>query len=269
MTDENSILNFDDALNALTNASESFKIDVWLASKGRYVTFKEINAKQQKSLLSAAIDNSVYNSDFIKSFYEILNENILNEDYSIVDEFTIADKAFIAISLKSQISEELSVNFDDKVTEKVNLKNIIFGFNTYKTPTLEKIEVKNGDTTISISISMPTIKDELDYEEQFYKDYKKTDDIKTTKDIQHIVSEAFIGETSKYINEISIDGKSFDFKTLTFNQKIRIVEKLPSALIQKLLEVISEWKKSLDLFLTVTSGEHSKVISIDSLLFLS
>jgi len=40
-------------------------------------------------------------------------------------------------------------------------------------------------------------------------------------------------------------------------------------LIQKLLEVISEWKKTLDSFLTVTSGEHSKVISIDSLLFLS
>jgi hypothetical protein len=269
MTDENNILNFDDALNALSNASESFKIDVWLPSKQRYVTFKEIDAKQQKSLLSAAIDNSVYNSDFIKSFYNILKENVLDEDETFIDELSIADKAFIAISLRSQISEELTINFSETINEKIKIKDVISKFKSYKNPNFENLEVKNNEVSIKINIELPTIKDELDYEEQFYKDYKKVDDVKTTKDLQNIVSEAFIAETSKYIKDISINDKNFDFKALTFNQKIRIVEKLPSALIQKLLEQISLWKKDIDSVLTVKNGDITKVINIDSLLFLS
>ena len=269
MTDENSILNFDDALNALTNASESFKIDVWLASKGRYITFKEINAKQQKSLLSAAMDNSVYNSDFIKTFYSILKENILVEDKSIVDELTLTDRSFIAIALKSQISEELNVKFTDEISSKINLKDVISKFTTYKTPSLTEVELKNDSVTLIVGITLPTIKTEVDYEENFYKDYKKVDQIKSNKDVQDIISDAFISETSKYISYVNINGAKYDFNTLTFNQKIRVVEKLPSGLIQKVLEQISSWKNDIDSILTVTNGDLKKVIAIDSLLFLS
>ena len=83
------------------------------------------------------------------------------------------------------------------------------------------------------------------------------------------MAEAFIGEITKYIKSLSVNESFFDFDTLTINQKIKIVEKLPSGLIQKILEKVSDWKKISDLVITVNSGELSKAISIDSLLFLS
>ena len=269
MSEENPILSFNDAFAALNSASEAFKVDVWVPSLEKYLTFKEIDAKQQKNILSSAIDNSVYSSDFVKVFYNILKENILNEDNSIIDNLTITDRSFIAIALRKQISSEVSVSFLDTLTEKVSLDNIISNFGSYVVPKSETIEVTNNNVTISTTVSIPTIKDELIYEEEFQKTYKKVDDIKTTKDVQSLVSEAFIGETSKYISNVSVNGAEFNFKDLTFNQKIKVVEKLPSGLIQKTLEVISNWKKNVDSFLTVTSGENSKVISIDSVLFLS
>jgi hypothetical protein len=269
MTQENTILDFNAAINALNSASESFKIDVYIPSKQKTMSFKEIDAKQQKNLLSAAIDNSVYNSDFIKTFYNILKENVLLEDKSIIDELTLADRSFIAIALRSQVSDDLSVKFNDELSEKISLASVISKFNNYKTPKSEEIEVKNNNVSIIAGISLPTIKIELDYEENFYKDYKKIDEIKTNKDIQSIISDAFISETSKYISYISINESKFDFASMSFNQKLRLVEKLPSGLIQRILEKISTWKKDIDSILTVSSGNSTKTISIDSMLFLS
>ena len=269
MSEETNILSFNDAFAALNSASEAFKVNIWIPSLGKYLTFKEIDAKQQKNILSAAIDNAVYNSDFVKVFYNILKENLLNEDSSIVDNLTITDKSFIAITLRKQISSEISISFSEDVSEKVSLDDIISKFGSYVPPNPESLEIKNNGVSISAVISIPSIKDELLYEEDFQKTYKKVDDIKTTKDVQSLVSEAFIGETSKYISKVSVNGAEFDFKDLTFVQRIKVVEKLPSGLIQKILGTISEWKKNVDSFLTVNSGEKSKVISIDSVLFLS
>jgi hypothetical protein len=269
MSEENIVLNFNDAINALNSAAETFKIDVWVPSKEKYISFKQIDAKQQKNLLSAAIDNSVYNTDFISVFYNILKDNILNEDKSIVDSFTFADRSFIAIALRSQISEELSVKFTDDKTEKIKISELLSAFNNYKNPEKETLTIKNENVTISTDICLPSFINELQYEEQFSKEYKKIENLNSTKDLQTLVSEAFISETSKYITSLTINDNIFDFSTLTFNQKIKIVEKLSSGLIQKILEKISNWKKDIDSYLTVKNGDDSKVITIDSLLFLS
>lgn len=269
MTEENTVLDFNDALNALSNASESFKIDVWIPSLHKFISFKEIDAKQQKNLLSAAIDNSIYNSDFVKTFYEIIKDNILVEDKSIVDRFTTSDKSAIAITLRSQISDDLTVKFSDEISEKISLKEIINKFVTYNSPDSETLTIKNADITISATISIPTIKDELEHEENFSKNYKGVEGIKNNKDLQSIVSEAFISELTKFIEYIKINESHIDFNDLSFNQKVKIVEKLPSGIIQKILEKVSEWKKNIDSVLTVSVGEDTKVVAIDSLLFLS
>ena len=270
MTEENTILSFEEALKAINTASDTFKVNIWIPSLNKEVSFKEMDAKQQKTLLKAAIDNTVYNSYFIKAFYDILKENVLDEGISI-DDFTIVDKAFVALSLRNQISEDLSVEFTKTQSEKINLNQLVSNFRNFVTPDVEKVDIKNDSFSISVSLGLPTIKDELDYEENFYKNYKKVEDVKTTEDIQYIVSEAFIGETSKYIKVLSINETDYQYSLLTLNQKLRIVEKLPSGLIQKILEKISNWKTIIDSYITVSDSTNtlSKVITVDSLLFLS
>ena len=106
-----------------------------------------------------------------------------------------------------------------------------------------------------------------------HKKEKRVDDIKNTEDIQKILSEAFVGETSKYIQNIWINDTDINFNNFDFSKKIKIIEKLPSGLIQKILEIVSKWKKNYDEILTVETVEnestYKKVLTIDSLLFLS
>ncbi len=268
---ENNILDFNSALEVLNQISETFKTEAWIPSKGCFLTFKEIDAKQQKELLSAAMENSVYNTSFSKTFFNILKNNLIQDEKSILDELDLADKASIAIALKYQIAKEINVTFDEKnkISEKVSIDPIIKKFKEYLSPSSKIISLKSENVEIKVELKLPLIKTDLLYDEQLKKVKKKADQIKTSEDVQEIVSEAFIGETSKYIQKVWINNTEIETIDLRPDQKIKIVEKLPSGLIQKILEQISEWKKELDKVLTVNHQEYTKVIAIDSLLFLS
>ena len=85
-----------------------------------------------------------------------------------------------------------------------------------------------------------------------------------------LLSDAFVGEVSKYINIISFDDKVIDLEGLTINQRTRLTELLTADLTQKVLQKIADWKTEIDTILTVTSkdGEYKKTLALDNLLFL-
>jgi hypothetical protein len=277
MEEENvNILNFDDALKALNTVSEAFNVNVWVPSKQKEYSFKELEAKQQKNMLSSAMNSSVYNTSFVKNMYNVITSNFLDkENKNIINDFTIFDKFAIAVSLKDKISDETSITFDEKnnIVKKLSLKPIIEKFKTFNTPKSEFLEVDNENFKIKLEISVPTILEELEYEEQINKKEKKVDDIKNTDDIQKIISEAFIGETTKYIKMIYVNDNDLGFNNIDFIKKIRLVEKLPSGILQKILQIVSKWKQEVDSILTVETEvdgkNYTKIISIDGVFFLS
>jgi hypothetical protein len=269
-TVENTILDFNSALMILGKASETFKVDAWIPSINSNLSFKELDAKQQKALLSAAMDTSVYNTSFINTFYTILKNNILADDKNIIDSLTLSDKASIALSLRSRISDHINVNFDESkdISKKYNIDMFLTKFKSYKSPETVILDSKSDSFSLKVEIIYPTIKTEVDYDTQF-KGNRKSEEVKTSEDLQHLVSNAFLGETSKYINKVWINEDEITLNTLKFEQRIKLVEKLPSNLIQKIIETISDWKKSLDEVLTVSHEEYTKTVNIDSLLFLN
>lgn len=268
---DNTVLNIDDALRILDEASEAFKVQAWIPSKKEYYSFKEIDAKQQKNLLGAAIDDNVYNIGFIKSFYNILKENVLEKEKTDIDKLSVVDKISIALHLRKQISSDVLVIFDDKnkISEKIDINPIIEKLKNTSFKLNEVVNVSNGGVNIKANLSYPTVKKELDYDLFFGKSTKKASDVKTNEDIQKIISEAFLTEITKYIDIIYINENEININTLNFDEKIKVIEKLPSVLIQKILEKVSSWKTAIDEALTVSFKDYKKVLSIDSLLFLS
>lgn len=265
------LIDFNNAIEALNEISEIFKVDVWIPSKQSYLQFKEIDTKQQKDMLGSAMDSSVYNTTFIGVFYEILKQNILEKDKTIIDDLTIYDKASIAIYLKNQISNELNVIFDDKnnISTKINLNDIIEKFKAYKTPKNEIIKIVNKNVSLTIEVGLPTVLVEIQHDKQMSKNYKKSNQVKNNDDVKNIISDAFIVETSKYIKKIWINDSEVDLNSDRIDQKLKIIEKMPSVIIQKVLEQISKWKKEIDDILIVEHEDYKKVIGIDSLLFLT
>jgi hypothetical protein len=262
-------LSFKDALNALDTVSkDSFISEVWIPSLNRSVTVKEINARQQKNLLEAAIDSSVYKTTFSKAFYDIITSNV-SEPKEILDTLTIADKIALAVALRSQISPTIKVEFEDSdTTEDISLKVITDRIKHYVTPLEESFDVVKNGVSISVNVILPTIHSEVQFDTFLLKNKKKTDD---TEEVKTIITDAFLGETSKYIKNVSIDGGDLNYSSFSIHQKIQFVEKLPAAVIQKILDIIAKWKKELETLITVkaSTGDYTKLLEVDSLLFLT
>ena len=83
-------------------------------------------------------------------------------------------------------------------------------------------------------------------------------------------------QISNWINIENIDQKvskevrSWLIEEGPITQRIKLTELLTADLIQKVLQKISDWKKSLDdiLYVTSTDLKYNKSINIDNLLFL-
>jgi hypothetical protein len=137
-----------DMLNELEKISKTFTVDVWIPSLKKNIKFKQIDAKQQKDILSSAMDTSVYNTSFVKTFYEIIKYNILPESNINLDEFTLVDKISIGLTLKEQITDELMLFFgEDKkeITQKFKIKPILDKLKQYEIQFKSKFEVIHLD----------------------------------------------------------------------------------------------------------------------------
>ena len=156
--ENNNIVTFDDALSILTNVSKDFFVaDAWVPSLNRMVKVQEITAKQQKCLIESAIDSAVKKSTFSKYFYEIVSSNCL-EEKSIIDKFTIADKISIAFSMRSQISNEIKVTFQEeptKIEETIELDKILNKFTEYLHPEPEVVIFSKNSVNIEAIIELP------------------------------------------------------------------------------------------------------------------
>jgi hypothetical protein len=271
MSQENTVSNFNDILKNLKDLTNTFVVESYVPSLGSSLTFKELNAKQQKLLLETLADDSLYKTQFAKQFYNILKENIVsNFD---INSLSVFDKIFIGISLRNKISGKYNVVFSENppYSEEVILENILNNFKNYKQPKPEQIKIVKNNTEICVELSIPSIIIESKYEEELYTNYKKVEDIKDSKEVGNILSNAFIGEISKYISKVLFSGREIEFSSLTVLQRIKLTEQLTGDIVQNILTKITEWKESVNLFITAESldKKYTKVLSLDNLLFLS
>jgi hypothetical protein len=260
-------INFNEALNILNNISkESFSSDVWIPSLKRSVKIQEITAKQQKTLIESAIDSTVLKSTFSKYFYEIVCSNC-SEDKEIVEKFTTIDKHSIAFSMRYQISDKIKVLFQEepKIESDVNISDVLNNFKEYTHPEAEIINFSKNSVELEVLIDIPTFSEESKFDSYIYGKEKKSDEV---EEIKNIITGAFLGETSKYIRQVKLNGTDFDYQSMHIPQKIQFVEKLPAALVQNILEKVVKWRGEINNLSTVKYEEVSKIIEVDSMLFV-
>lgn len=268
---ENNTQNFNEILKSLTEISNTFNLSVYIPSLKKTVDFKELNTKQQKDLLETVTDTSIYKTKFTHTFLNIIKDNLLSDEID-VNKLTIFDKIYIGLFLRSKISNTLNVIFNETplYSEAVELTPIVENSKKYNHPDKEIISITKDNVKINVEVNVPTMALESKYELELSKTYKKIDDVKNINDMGTLLSDAFVGEVSKYINKISFDDKVIDLEGLTINQRTRLTELLTADLTQKVLQKIADWKTEIDTILTVTSkdGEYKKTLALDNLLFL-
>jgi hypothetical protein len=269
MAEEN--ISFNDVLSTLDTFTQDLCVfEAWVPSLQKNVTIKELTAKQQKQLLNFVVDSATsYKSFFAKPFYNILTENC-NLSKQDIDNLSFIDYTSLAIAIRKQISETLKVEFtndSETYSEDIALNVILENFQNLKYPEPQDLTTTKETLQVDLKIKIPTILDDVLYFDHL-PTIKRGDSQEDA--LKLIVAEAYIYETSKCLSDVSINGKSINYSSLSVKQRYQLLERLPATILQKILSQYASWRKSIDQCLTVVSSRNdSKTLEIDTLLFLT
>lgn len=245
----------EDVIGIMDRVNEVFSYEVWVPSLKRNVMFREINTNQQKRLIKSIIDSPIYNTEFIFTLRKIIQENCMDSSID-VDQLTIIDKLMIAMKMRSaSIGDvlELTISTDknDKTkttTRGLSIEKLISDIkNNINLPDAEKFTDEKGIYTIECSL--PNILSEYKLEDEMRSNIE-TSDIKNFSELRQTVGDVFIGEIVKYIKTLSIkEGDNIttiDLNTISFKNRIAIIEKIPEKIIKNVISYIEKIKKEID-----------------------
>ena len=219
-------------------------IEVYLPSKEKTIEVKPLTLKQQKDLISSALDGLKGNLDFNKTVNKIIINN------TGISDLKIYDKVPILIGLrKDSLGDKVQV--DD---ETVSLARVIDN-TQFKIETEGSVKFKN----LTVNLKIPTLKDEN------VLITKCDQDININKNdvLKEEVGLLYIFEILKYIDSLIIGEQEVILSEIRINERVELVEKLPLTLykgISKFIEKVNNYTNAL---LTVDSS----TLDIDSTFF--
>lgn len=222
-------LNFESLLSELEGNISSI-------TKGNYV-FNELTMKDQRRILNMGFSpieipvriSNVYN-DFVTTAVKLKDDVVDVSDVITMDvkPYVMVQLRLLTLGNKYQDSDGKSFTIrevtDSDLTNKVEPK--IIEFNNFiirlAVPTLTKDRQINGQLLVELGNFKKKLSDE---------DYGKVADLYN------------VYELLKYITEIELNGKIFDFEKCPVNKKIKIVNSLPQRVVAEITDYIETVKE--------------------------
>jgi len=218
-------------LSALKQIDETTSFYVYIPSLNREIKFKQLNTQQFKHILKTVIDSPIHNTQFIITFNSIIKENCL--DQIDIEKLTILDKLLIFYIMRVE-SLSLEYSFD---IGKVNLKD---RYNEIKKD-IKHIEPQSFNyNNYSITCCLPTLATENKIEKELYKNIQVN--IESPEEFRAVLGDTFINEITKFISELKIGDNAIDLETLDFKSRIKIVEQLPTIIMNDVLKYIETYR---------------------------
>jgi len=222
-----------DILKQLDDLNKQSGIEIFVPSLQRTVKFKPLNLLQQKELLKSSIEETLTKLTFITSFYNIIQENIL--ETLNINRLYIFDRIAIAVALRS-------ASLDTKYTLNDTVYDLTDVINNFSKIEISRIKNTIDFQNLTVELEVPFLDVDKEISSSVLNKFKasKTEDVKT------IVSELFIHEILKYIKTVTFKSEdndtTIDFNTIKVDSKLAIAEKFPTAITNQILDFIKEYR---------------------------
>lgn len=217
------------------------------AYKSNKVTVRQISLKQQKNIISTAVDGINGAVGFAKIINDIILENSDKSDLLMVD------KVPILLKLR-KLSLGNNIVVDE---ETLDIDRFIKNIETVK-PDFKKSEtIKRNNFVLTLKI--PSLKEENLILAKCLTEVEKKENKKTSESFGII----YLYELIKYIKGIKIGEDDIDFSTLKISERVQVVENLPLSVYRQLSKFFNDINKYDAALLTV----DNKTIAIDPTFF--
>jgi hypothetical protein len=233
-----------DFLSKLNEIKNEFKI--FVPSLKKQVTAKPITLKQQKDIISTAVNGVQGALQFSQAINDVILENVDGDDF-----YTI-DKVPIVLGLRTH-SLGNNVKVDGATVSLEQSLQKIKDVPKFKYK--EEVSIDN----IVVKIRIPTLKEENVILRKCIQEIDKLKD----EDLSEAVGLIYIFELIKHIKSVGIEEDVADFNELRVIDRIKIVETLPLELYEK---ITSFYQQSSKYDLSVLTVDDT-VVTMDASLF--
>jgi hypothetical protein len=257
-------------LEALKELDQLNTFSLEIPSLQKEVSFKQLSTEQLKSILKTVVDSPIYNSQFIVTFNKIIKDNCVSENVN-TEQFTVYDKILILFKTRLEsLSEEYTFNFTEEEqkqysmpsSQTINLKEHFNKFLSKKYQFSQSVIEHNG---IRVICQLPSLGTENKLEQELHKNIKI--EVESTEELREIIGETFINELTKYIEILSVGDSTENLLNLSFKNRVKLVEQLPTTLINKVLKYIEGYREKIKELTTLSFSELEKDISLDASFF--
>lgn len=217
-------------LSDLQNIVDEEFVDVRVPSLKKTIKFKPLTVKQHKEILKNHLDGLVGGIKLGYILSNIITENCLDKTI----ELQLYDKNYILIELRRQANGD-TVTIADKdyqLSKLPSLTELDFIFDS-------KTLTDHND--ITINLNLPSLAIDTVVSTACYNSINKTT-FEENK-LADYINSMLTYEVIKFITSISIKGETIDFSDLTVTDRKTIVEHLPLACYQQVVEYITQYRK--------------------------
>jgi hypothetical protein len=239
--------NINSILSLLNSEDSKLTFRVLIPSVEQEITFKQLTTEQLKRLLKTIIDSPVYNTEFILTINSIIKENCIDKSID-TGKFTIYDKLFIFFKTRIEsISDTYTVKFTDEEINENNLSektlpvNLVERLGEFAKLNINFNSIDYQLNEYTITCSLPTVEVENKFEKELHKNIKT--DINTPEELREIIGSTFVNEISKYVTKLQIGEKNIDLAGYSFKERVKVIERLPTNLINNAIKYIEKYKE--------------------------
>ena len=264
--------NINDILNLIKDLDVSAGFNVYIPSLEREIKFKQLTTEQLKLILKTTVGTPLYNTEFILTFNNIIKENCLDETIN-TDNLTVYDKLHILFKTKIEsISPDYTIEFsEDEVTAySIETNPVVLSVSDQYEKFLErKINFTEKTFTYNdciITCNIPTLATESKLESELHSNIDI--DTLSNEELQNAIGETFVNEVTKFITSISIKGIGINLLNESFKNRVEVVEKLPTIIINNVLKYIEDYKNSIKPLVVFDINDYlQREIALDASLF--
>tara|TARA_R100000908_G_scaffold64376_2_gene48107 strand:+ start:1091 stop:1828 length:738 start_codon:yes stop_codon:yes gene_type:complete len=237
--------NTKDFISKLTELKKNFKI--YIPSAGKKVNATQINLKQQKDIISTAVNGVVGALQFSKAINDVIIDNVDGDTFYTFDRIP-AILALRQESLGSKIKDSNgnTVSIDDYLSKATN------------TPKFELTKDVSIDS-INVKLKLPTLKDE---NVVLKKCISEIENLKS-ESLSDAMGLIYIFEIIKVIESVSVDEEEVVFNDLKVADRVKIIEQLPLELYENITNFLAQVTKYDKKILT---NDESSIV-VDASLF--
>lgn len=232
-------------MSKLKDLNDANTVKVKVPSIGKNAEFKLASVMQQKDLIRTVFDGI----DGVINRTVAINKIIIENSVDDI-EFLIIDKPAILVALRKE-----SIGSTIKIDGKEYDLNVL--------PAIKKSDVKLTDTIehdgITVNLKVPTLTVDSEVTKKLAKEFAKVEN--PEEKIKQSVDIVVAYESAKYIDTVVVGEDKIAFEDISVHERKDIINNLPLAINNKIVDYIGGIKEVVDKALTV---DEEVVIDFDA-----